>query len=124
MFDYRRLYSLFQWFWRNARFLWRSFASGFYSVVGYTRKALTWRKSSRGRLDDDPEGAVERSRGAVAEGGCGAVAEGGYGAVAEGNRGAAAEGDRGAAAEGNRADRLQAGPEGLGMDLSQLPMYE
>lgn len=124
MFDYRRLYSLFHWFWRNARFLWGSFASGFYSIVGYTRKALTWRKSPRGRLDDDPESAVERGCGAVAEGDRGAAAEVGYGANAEWVYGAAAEGDRGAAAEGDRAGQLQAGPEGLGMKPSQLPMYE
>lgn len=68
MFDYRRFYSLFEWFWRRVLFLWRCFAPAFYSVVGYTRKALIWRKSSRGGQDDRPERPAERDCEAAASG--------------------------------------------------------
>ena len=55
VFGYRRFYSLYEWFLRKVIFLWRFFAPGLYSVFGYVRKRLTWRKSPRGRQDHEPE---------------------------------------------------------------------
>lgn len=59
IFNYRRFYSLFKAFWRRIFFFWRYFTAGLYSVLGYARKSLTWRKSSGGRQDDGEERPAE-----------------------------------------------------------------
>lgn len=66
MFGYRRF--LIEWLWPKVLFLWRCFALGLYSIVGYSRKALTWRQSSRGPQDDGPERTAERDFEAAAGG--------------------------------------------------------
>lgn len=66
---YRRFSALFEWFWRKILFLWRYFAPALHSVVGYTIKAITWRKGSRGRRDEGEERAGERDCEAAAGGG-------------------------------------------------------
>lgn len=67
-FNSRRFRSLVEWLWRRLLFLWRSFPQVIYSVVGYTRTALTWLKGSRDRRDDGPEGPAERDCEAAASG--------------------------------------------------------
>lgn len=63
---YRRVSSAFEWFWRTILFLWRYFSPALYSVIGYARKAITWRKGSRGRQDEVRERAPERDQEAAA----------------------------------------------------------
>lgn len=65
---YRRFYSLFEWFWCRI-LLWRYLAPVFYSVVGYARRVITWRESSRCRQDESPERPGERDCEAAAGGG-------------------------------------------------------
>lgn len=66
---YRRISSLFEWFWRKILLLWRYFAPALYSVIGYARKAISWRKGSRGRQDEGQERPGERDPEAAAGGG-------------------------------------------------------
>lgn len=66
---FRRFYSLFEWFWRRILFLGHYLAPVLYSVVGYARKAITWRESSRCRQDESPERPGEGDCEAAAGGG-------------------------------------------------------
>lgn len=68
MFGYRRFNFLFAWLRKKALFFWRFFAPGLHLIVGYSRKVLTWRKSSRGPQDDGPERTAERDFEAAAGG--------------------------------------------------------
>lgn len=53
---YSRFLSLLQWFWRKLLFVWRYFAPALYSVIGYARNQITWRK---GRQDEGRESDFE-----------------------------------------------------------------
>lgn len=66
---YRRLSSLFEWFWRKTLFLCRYFAPALSLVFGYASKAIRWRKGSKGRQDEVKERPGERDCEAAAGGG-------------------------------------------------------
>lgn len=66
---YRRLSSLFEWFWRKVLFIWRYFAPALSLAIGYTINAITWPKGSRGRQDEVQERPGERDCEAAAGGG-------------------------------------------------------